>query len=280
MAEEITVGCLVEVVGYNNPYLHFKKLGDQTEVWRIEFGDIVVRHGCSIQVVGKKDLKLIKTKEQMLKSKKDAIIATATRLLQANNTVSTLEIKAELRVKFPDYYWDQTIVSSVMDNEYRSLGMTYSDNGTYRTYSLVGSPVNAPVKKGRGRPRKPAPFVQAAISTPKRGRGRPRKTPVVATVPTVKATVVPAGASKISRKKALELMENNGGRFFTVVFVKKDGSKRTMSCQYLKDQTDSKLGYVKVKEASAMKRGDANCIKQVNIQTLMELRITGKHFII
>lgn len=84
-------------------------------------------------------------------------------------------------------------------------------------------------------------------------------------------------AERISRKKAMELMLGNKGYFFTAVYTKKDGEERTINCQCLKGQKSS-LGYVKVREASKMRTDPANAIRNINLQTIKELKIAGKRY--
>lgn len=78
----------------------------------------------------------------------------------------------------------------------------------------------------------------------------------------------------ISRTKALKLIEESRGHFFTVVFTTKNGTERQMNAQYLKDQK-STLGYIKVRETGKLKTSPDNCIRNVNIQTLKKLSIDG-----
>jgi len=69
-------------------------------------------------------------------------------LFRANNSVTTLEIKTELRTQYPEMYWSQNYVSDLMA---AGVGgdepmFTFTDNGTYRTYSLVGKAAEALTK--------------------------------------------------------------------------------------------------------------------------------------
>lgn len=82
-------------------------------------------------------------------------------------------------------------------------------------------------------------------------------------------------AKSISRTTAVEMMKESKGRFFTVVYKKKDGSERQMNCQYLKGQRKSSLGYVKVKEASLLRKDPENCIKSIDSRTVISLRMGG-----
>lgn len=199
------------------------------------------------------DLVTINDKVEMTKQQLmiDAVKATADRLLKANNTVTTLEIKVELRKTDPEFYWSQVIVSKIMDDLAQAGTYVYTDNGSYRIYSSLMVQ---------------APSVASGIAT----------APVTKTAkPKVKATVVPP--ARISRKNALYLMQNSKGHFFTAVFTKQDGTERTINCQYLKDQANADLGYVKVKETGKLKTGD-NPIRQINLQTLKALSIGGNHY--
>ena len=82
---------------------------------------------------------------------------------------------------------------------------------------------------------------------------------------------------KLGKRKALEYMSNNKGRFFTATFIDKDGKQRTINCQYLKYQAETVLGYVKVREAIKMKAGE-NSIRQINLQTLVSLFIAKQKY--
>lgn len=86
-------------------------------------------------------------------------------------------------------------------------------------------------------------------------------------------------SQRIGKKKALDLMKGNKGHFFTAEFVTKEGSRRTINCQYLKDQSQSELGYVKVQEAIKRKMDpEGNAIRQINMQTLKSLKIAGQTY--
>jgi hypothetical protein len=107
-------------------------------------------------------------KEGYMKAMKDAVLTVAKGLLKANNTVTTLEIKLELRRDYGYYFWTQQVVSDFMDQFAGDGIFTYTNNptGTYRIYSLatpatvavttgpVSSKVTGTLTKWRGRPRK------------------------------------------------------------------------------------------------------------------------------
>lgn len=84
---------------------------------------------------------LITDKATSMKAMKDAVLTVATALAKANNTVTTLEIKVELRRDYPYYYWTQDVVSDFMNQLAGDGVFTFTDNGTHRIYSLVGAPV-------------------------------------------------------------------------------------------------------------------------------------------
>lgn len=221
---------------------------------------------------------------QVSTHKKQAVLETANALLQAQNRVTTLEIKTALRSnpKWKDYYWDQAGISTLMNELYNEGKFDFVDTGTYRLYSGSSKGVVTPksktvtsAKRSVGRPRKTTPTAIPAaapvVATPKAGPGRPKKPVVPGPKPT-----------RISRKKALELMKNNKGHFFTAVFSKKGGETRTMNCQYLKDQTQSDLGYIKVQEGKLLRttKDPKQSIRQVNLQTLTALTIAKQSYII
>lgn len=176
---------------------------------------------------------------------KAAVVKAANELLVANNTVTTLELKMKLRKDEPSFYWSQATVSSIMNELHNENMFTFKDNGTFRVYSAPVKPKVAKVK--------PTPSVIITKSTKM-------------TKPTGKT---------ISRKVALDLIQNNRGHFFTAVFTKKDGTDRVINAQYLKDQKDMSLGYVKVREASKLKTTPNDCTRNLNLQTLKQLKIAG-----
>lgn len=82
--------------------------------------------------------------------------------------------------------------------------------------------------------------------------------------------------NKISKTEALALMQNSKGRVFTATFTKKDGKVRILNGQYLKDQAESKLGYIKITEFGRKVKPEGR-IKQVNLQTLTRLKINKRN---
>ncbi len=196
--------------------------------------------------------------------------------------------------------------------------VSIADNGTYQTYALKALPIkdrkgaayipdleetgvnfggglvnvnhgplsgnlatalaNASAKRPVGRPRKNvlgnSVTVKASpatiVSVTKNRVGRPKKQ--------LQTVGLPASAPKLTRTQALKLMENNKGRFFTAIFTKKDGTTRTMNCRYLKDQSLSQLGYVKVVDEALRKSNPNDCTRNINLQTLQVLAIGGTQY--
>lgn len=205
-------------------------------------------------------------------NRKKAVLDTATRLLKSQNQITTLEIKVELIKLYPKFIWTQGIVSTIMDDFYKKGMFTYYDTVTggnqHRVYSATGVKIRNVKNK------------QQTMSTTTTGM---KKSTNKVSVPSTKT---------ISKTKALELMQNNKGHFFTATFIAKKG-ERTINCQYLKDQAHSNLGYVKVKEAikakaakeaaekaraSNKKISKPDCIRHINLQTLKSLKIAGNSY--
>lgn len=198
-----------------------------------------------------------------MKQMTDAVIDTAKRLCSAQNKVTNLEIKVELIKTHPQFFWTQGFISATMDTAYNDGMFTYQDTSTagnyHRVYSLVTT-TGALAKTGIRKVVK----TKGVVKTVKVSTKKPKA---------LKSTV-----KTISRTKALELMENNRGHFFTATFVSKKKGERTINCQYLKDQTYSRLGYVKVKEAIKAKVDPKDAIRQINMQTLTALKIAGNSY--
>lgn len=188
----------------------------------------------------------------MKTSKIDKVLKVAEDLCVANNTVTTLEIKNELRKQFPNKNWRQNEISQVMIDANVIGKFDYIDNGTFRTYSLVGTQVNQTVNVGN-------------MTT----------TPTVLPVKTPKAPKAPTTTSRISRTKALEIIQNSNGKFFTVTFIKKDGSRRIMNGQHTSNMSTSALGYINVKDISAVRRKEVSTVKSVNLQTIESITLNN-----
>ena len=90
-----------------------------------------------------------------------------------------------------------------------------------------------------------------------------------------KATKTSVRSTRISKTKAVELMSKAGGKFFTVVYTKKDGTERTMNCRYKGDAKVTPLGYLKVIDVAKHRKNPADSYRQINLQTLKSLSISG-----
>lgn len=132
-------------------------------------------------------------------------------LLKPNNTVTTLEVKNELRRVEPNEVWNQDEVSATMDSLHTAGKLQFASNGTYRTYSLTGSPVGQPLVK------------KFLI--------KPKKDKVV---------------SDVSKTKALEIIKGTKRQFFGVTFVNKDNEERKLVCRVPGDIEPDFLGYLRV----------------------------------
>jgi hypothetical protein len=189
-------------------------------------------------------------------TKTEKILSVAKKLCKANNTVTTLEIKTELRKRYPKNRWEQTKVSLTMSDASSNGKFDYVDNGTFRTYSLVGKVAN-----------------KGTLVAPVSQLGTPTTSTITGRVKKVKAPKAPMTTQKISRTKALDLIQNSNGKFFTVTFIKKDGSRRVLNGQYTPDMGVSPLGYILVKDISAVRKKEVKTVKNVNLQTIESIRL-------
>jgi hypothetical protein len=113
-------------------------------------------------------------------TQKDMVMDVATNLCKANNTATTLEIKIQLRKQYPGS-WYQTEISSLMVDLAEDGEFDYIDNGIHRIYSIYDP--NNPLQP-------------------------------VAKIPKVKTPVVQGGV--ISDNRAIDLIKNSRGKFFTI----------------------------------------------------------------
>jgi 2',3'-cyclic-nucleotide 2'-phosphodiesterase (5'-nucleotidase family) len=185
------------------------------------------------------DIAFLLSSSNMNYSKIETVINS---LLKVNNTVTTLEVKTELRRNYPRQKWDQKLVSDIMDQMFNDKTLSFNSNGTYRVYSSVKPSISSPTVKQ-----------------------------VVKTL-TTKNVIVKK--QKISKTKAIDLLTNTGGRYFGVTFTKKDGLIRKMTCKLEQEAKPSKLGYltvVDVKESTP---------KSLNLQTLSEIRMNKVIYVV
>lgn len=165
-------------------------------------------------------------KEDYMKQMKDAVLTVAKNLLKANNTVTTLEVKTELRRDYPYYFWTQQVVSDYMAQFAGDGIFSYTDNGVYRTYSLA-TPATVAATAG------PVSSSLSGASKVTGKRGRPRKT---------KATTNPG---LIDRKVAQGLVATTGFESFRI-----DGKVITRAD--IRAQKKSPWGYLTTKKLNKM----------------------------
>lgn len=226
-----------DIESYSNPY----KIGDEVvlvepfKVFRLLPNnrlDICDSEGNCISV----NRNQVKLKQTDMKAMKDAVLAVAKSLAKANNTMTTLEIKTELRRDYPYYFWTQKVVSDYMDQFAGDGVFTYKDNGTYRIYSLTKTKATAgPVSKS---------IVSVTTST---GGGIAKVSGAVATkkaaVKKSKNTVSRANVLKLVTGPNFESMSITGIGIVTLVTVK---SQKKSVQGYLTPSKLSKLTHVKV----------------------------------
>lgn len=160
----------------------FRKCGDGNY-------DICDEKGNCLRIPKDFILKANKLKKNKMKQMKEACLKVAKELAKANNTVTTLEIKNELRRDYPYFFWTQDTVSAYMAQFAGDGIFDYVDNGSFRIYSLVSQKQAAvtagPVSKSLKTKRIPnavtakiagtTPSQPIAIVAPAKKRGRPRK---------------------------------------------------------------------------------------------------------
>lgn len=143
----------------------------------------------------------------------DIVNEQSLKLIGMNGTTTTKEVKLSCILHYPKLAWSQDEVSKIMNNMLSTVeGLNYSDNGTYRTYSIS----KTPAKK--------------------------LKTKVASKKATVKSK-----KKRIGKKAAMTKIETSKGRILSVVFKKKDNKDRKLVGKYI---SSSKDGYIKMKEMS------------------------------
>lgn len=227
-------------------------------------------------------LKQIKIK--MKKStKKQLVFSVAEGICSKNNKLSTKQLKLELRNQFPDENWNKYDNGQGVSELFHELVregkfVSVYDNGTYQTYASVNYPVTN--RKGA----EFIPDIEEGITN--LGKNIPVFRPIKNTFNMVKAIVkanVPKKSAnsklpRIGRKKALDLMKNNKGRFFTATFIKQDNTERMINCRYHSDAVSTKGNtYVKVTD-EALRKTSSDYIRNVNLSTLKTLSIGGKKY--
>lgn len=263
------IGTIVEIIDVTDQSYQVKSISDDNIDWWVE--DDEVQLSKSININNKM------TVNQLMK---DAALVQAENLAKANNTFTTLELKTELRKTDPNFFWTQAIVSTIMSELEQEGKFTYTDNGVFRTYSLVGylvpNTTNQPANVTATGINGVAPTITGYT-----GSGITGITGITGNI----GSASPKTTKRISRTKALELLASNKGRFFKAVFIKKNGDERVINCQF--DST-TPLGNVRVKEASLMKKfkkegtldniPSRSVIRSFNINSLKSLSIKGETY--
>jgi len=185
------------------------------------------------------DLTITSSPKKAVATLDELVLDATTRLITKNGKTTSLEVKELLRKENKGRTFHQSGVSVALQTLAGSNKFNYTFNGVHRVYTAV--PVTL-------------------------------KKVVTTTVTPTKAT-----GSRISRTKALELIESNKQYIFSATFTKKDGTERKVTARYLADQGKSSLGYVKVTDMTKAKNYE-NSVVQINLQTLKGLKIAGKTY--
>jgi hypothetical protein len=209
----IKIGDYVKVI---RAFRVFRELGDGQY-------DICDAHGNCLTIRENEIYLLNKT--TTMKAMKQAVLTTAKTLLKANNTVTTLEIKTELRRDYPYYYWDQSTVSNYMIQLSGDGLFDYVDNGTFRIYSL---------------PKKKTVTTRVDPSTIQTTNSKRVGSISVGTTPALSIGKQPRNKT-VGRSNLLSYVTKNQPIITGVILV----SGRNMSIQEIKNQKKSVSGYIK-----------------------------------
>lgn len=208
---------------------------------------------------------------KMKDSQKLLLRMAAAFLIKKNGSTTTLEIKDSLRERFPKMSWTQDQVSQEMqeiydNNEFKDL--QFEDTGEFRVYHL-GLPTLSrkdqidPNVVLNSNPQQ----VNASGNTGNTQGWSPSQT--VTKVPKKTKAVKPVGTTtNLSRTAIVDLMKESKGRFYTVTFIKKDKTVRTINGQTKKSNFMDNLGYINFRESNGNQR-------RVNPQTITEISISG-----
>ncbi len=153
---------------------------------------------------------------------KTLVKQAALELIRRNQSTTTLEVKDELILTQPTYFWKQSFVSAAMAELADDGELTYIDNGTFRTYYGINSNLSV------------APSVNVSARTYKK-------------IPLAQRSYVKASQTQLAK-----LVQENAGKFITLTHNKRTtNTPNTMNCQVLKDLTP--LGAIQVKEQGQLK---------------------------
>ena len=201
--------------------------------------------------------------------KANLVFNMAIRLLKPQNKITTLEIKMQLIKDYPIIEWKQQFVHEAMDAFYRQgLFIIADDNGTYRTYSDPNYnhiTVDAEI----------VPFDALPVYTKSIDN-----TTTNASISTNDKQASPKASSvtksAIDKNKALELMKNNRGHYFTA-FIKENGTVEVLNCQFVKAKQDLNApNSVVVK----LRKKAIESYKKFELENLAELSINKENFVV
>ena len=168
---------------------------------------------------------------------------TAIDMCTPNNTITTLELKNELRKRHPGR-WVQDDVSDAMRTLSDQMNeFDYYDNGTFRTYTLVGVP-NAN-----------NPAVQSLVTNVVPQLAAPVKTP--------KPKVAPQ-THKVPHNQLLDLIANSHGAFFSI-----------QNTSYKLLSYDNPKGHI-----TALDLNNGKQSKVINFQAIEDVRIGGNIYLL
>jgi hypothetical protein len=189
--------------------------------------------------------------ENLQKKMKGIVLNTVLELLEKDNKITALQLKDILAEKYPKSNWESIFVSEWLI-EFVLKGVI--------SYKICLDPLCRiyynPTKECSYKPNVDKPSKTTKSTKTKKDKW--------------------STSARISKTKALGMMMNNKGRFFSVQFVKKaDKTLRTMNCQYLPGQVVN-LGVVKVKEACLVRSKDPNPIRSFDLHTLKKVSIGGQ----
>jgi hypothetical protein len=171
----------------------------------------------------------------------------ANELAIPNNTITTLEIKNELRKRFPKEWWVQQDVSDAMRDLSDNQGkFDYYDNGTFRTYTLVNVP-NAydPKQVNAG-----SSFTLPPAAPVKQKKVRSNQDYTV------------------DRKTVMDLIEQSNGLIFSI---------QPQNLALRLKAFDTPKGYLTVYDMNE-KTGATDCV--INMQSISGIKINGDNYTI
>ena len=189
-------------------------------------------------------------------------------MLHENESTTAKTIKTRLASEHGEYSWSTSVIGEQLKKYANEGSIILSVAGKADLPKVIVKEKTAKVEEPIKAPKAIAEADEPKLVTSKLVPGETVDTAKVKTLRT-------KGMTPISRVKAMEMMENNKGRFFSAEFISKKNKTRVINCQYLPNQGESKLGYVKVREASKMRIKASNNIRQVNMQTIKYLRLGG-----